>query len=272
MTFPWFWATTAIAAISLGVAAAPLVWHLLGEVDTGAPVLSAQAASVPQGGTGPVDITPILTFAPFGSAAPPPPPVQTEVPATQLGLTLLGLTIADPATASRAIIAGGDLPVSSYAVGGVITPTVTLAEVHADHVILMVNGAAEALFFARTPGDFALQPAILVPIANAGPPDPTNPDAVIAWYRDQVLQNPQAVMDRLGLQATPGGYLIAPSADAGVRQAGFQPGDLVTRVNGQAVGDVARDQTYFDDIAASGRATVEVQRAGQIITMTFPLR
>jgi general secretion pathway protein C len=111
-----------------------------------------------------------------------------------------------------------------------------------------------------------------VPLANAGPPDPTNPDAVIAYYRDQILQNPQSVMDRLGLQATPAGYLIAASADADVRRAGFQPGDLVTRVNGQAVGDVAQDQIYFDEIAASGRATVEVQRAGQIITMTFPLR
>jgi general secretion pathway protein C len=273
MRFPWFWSLAALASVSLGVAAAPVTWHLLGEVETGAPALSVQAAtalSVDVASS--VGITPILAFAPFGSAAPPPVPVQTEVPATQLGLTLLGLTIATPASASRAIIAGGDLPVSSYAVGGAITATVTLAEVQPDHVILMVNGAPEALFFARGANDFTLQPTIMVPIANTGPPDPTNPDAVIAYYRDQILQNPQSVMDRLGLQATPNGYLIADAADADVRRAGFQPGDLVTRVNGQAVGDVARDQVYFDEIAASGRATVEVQRAGQIITMTFPLR
>jgi general secretion pathway protein C len=273
MTFPWVWTATALAAISLGIAAAPVAWHLLGEVDTKVPALSAQAAAAfPAGAAPTADINPILSFVPFGSAAPPPVPVPTDVPATQLGLTLLGLTIADPATASRAIIAGGDVPVASYAVGGAITATVTLADVQTDHVILMVDGAPEALFFTRKPDESAARSVIMVPIANSGPPDPTNPDAVIAWYRDQVLQNPQGVMDTLGVQATPDGYLIASSADPDVRQAGFQPGDLVTRVNGQAVGDVARDQIYFDEIAASGRATVEVQRAGQIITMTFPLR
>ncbi len=269
----WFWAIAAIAAISLGVATAPVAWHVMGEVEGGAPALTAQAATAQAVAAPPADVTPILAFAPFGSAAPPEaPPAPAEVPATQLGLTLLGLTIATPASASRAIIAGGDLPVSSYAVGGAITATVTLAEVHADHVVLMVNGAPEALFFARGASDFTLQPTVMVPIATAGPPDPTNPDAVIAYYRQEIIANPQSVMDRLGLQATPAGYLIADSADPDVRRAGFQPGDLVTRVNGKAVGDVAQDQIYFDEIAASGRATVEVERAGQIITMTFPLR
>jgi general secretion pathway protein C len=272
MMFPWFWCAAALGSVSLGVAAAPVAWHLMGEVDAGTPALSAQASTAPSAGPTPADITPILGFAPFGSPAPPPAPVQTEVPATQLGLTLLGLTIATPASASRAIIAGGDLPVASYAVGGTITAAVTLADVQADHVILNVGGAPEALFFARDAADLAPQSAILVPMAVAGPPDPTNPDAVIAYYRDEILSNPQSVMDRLGLQATPSGYLITASADPDVRRAGFKPGDLVTRVNGQAVGDVARDQVYFDEIAASGRATVEVERAGQIITMTFPLR
>jgi general secretion pathway protein C len=267
MTAALFWLTAAAAAISLGIAAAPVVWHLLGEVDTGAPALTASAATPPP----PADLAPILAFAPFGSPAPVAPPAPVAVPATQLGLTLLGLTIATPASASRAIIAGGDLPVSSYAIGDAITAAVSLAEVRADHVILMVGGAPEALFFAND-GTAPAFAAPLVPIATGPVLDPTNPDAVIAYYRDQVLQNPQSVMDRLGLQATPQGYLILDAADPDVRRAGFQPGDLVTRVNGQAVGDVAQDQVYFDQIAAAGRATVEIERDGQVITMTFPLR
>jgi general secretion pathway protein C len=272
MTGAWFWLAAALVAVSLGVTAAPVIWHLLGEDGAATPALAAQAAAGRPTEAPPADITQILGFAPFGSPVAEAPPASTEVPATQLGLTLLGLTIATPATASRAIIAGGDLPVSSYAVGGALTATVTLAEVRADHVILTVNGAPEALFFPNGTNAATAQPAILIPMAQAGPPDPTNPDAVIAYYRNEILSNPQGVMDRLGLQATPGGYLIAATADTDVRRAGFQPGDLVTRVNGQSVGDVARDQVYFDDIAASGRATVEVQRAGQTFTMTFPLR
>jgi general secretion pathway protein C len=67
-------------------------------------------------------------------------------------------------------------------------------------------------------------------------------------------------------------YQIATTAPPAVMQAGFQPGDLVTTVNGQRVGDVAQDQQYIDQIVAAGRATVEVQRDGQTIIMTFPLR
>jgi general secretion pathway protein C len=245
-----------------------VVWHLMGEVDTGAPVMTAKAA-VPVSAAAP-DIYAVLAFAPFGTTAAPPPPVPTEIPATQLGLTLLGLTIANPASSSRAMIAGGDVPVASYAVGQAISAAVTLSEVRADHVILLVNGAPEALFFIET--DAVFVPANAVPIIATGPTDPTNPDAVIAYYRDQVLQNPQSLLDRFSLQATPDGYLIGDITDPDMASAGFQPGDLVTRVNGQAVGDVTRDQAYFDEIAASGRATVDIMRQGQTITMTFPLR
>jgi general secretion pathway protein C len=270
MSGVWFWAAAGGAAISLGAAAGPVVWHVMGEVDSGPAALSAAAASAPPVAPSP-DIAAIIAFAPFGSAAPLAPPVQQDIPATQLGLTLLGLTIADPASASRAIIGGGDVPVASYAVSEAISAAVTLAEVRTDHVILLVNGAPEALFFVRSDGSVP-QSTVAVPIIATGPSDPTNPDAVIAYYRDEVLQNPQALLDRFGLQATPDGYLIGDVSDPDMARAGFQPGDLVTRVNGQAVGDVTRDQAYFDEIAASGRATVEIARAGQIITMTFPLR
>lgn len=266
-----FWCAAALAAISLGAAAGPVVWHVLGEVDTGPAVLSAEAA-VPVPAASPADLTAILAFAPFGAAAEAAPPPPAEIPATQLGLTLLGLTLATPASASRAIIAGGDVPVESYAVMQAISPAVTLAEVRADHVILLVNGMPEALFFANANTAALLQPTNAVPIIAEGPSDPTNPDAVIAYYRDEVLQNPQALLDRFSLQATPDGYLIGDVSDPDMASAGFQAGDLVTRVNGQVVGDVTRDQAYFDDIAASGRATVEINRAGQTITMTFPLR
>ena len=266
-----FWLTAGLVAVSLGASAGPVIWHMLGKVETGPAALSAQAAGAPPATGTPADISAILAFAPFGSATPVAPTAPVAIPATQLGLSLLGLTLANPAAASRAIIGGGDQPVASYAVGQTIAQAVILSEVHADHVILTVNGTPEALYF--TPGaEGAAQPFAIVPIIAEGPADPANPDAVIAYYRDEILQNPQSVLDRLGLQATADGYLIAESADPDVRRAGFQPGDLVTRVNGQAVGDVARDQAYFDDIAASGRATVEVQRAGQTITMTFPLR
>ena len=86
------------------------------------------------------------------------------------------------------------------------------------------------------------------------------------------LNAAQGVIDRLGLQITDQGYRVTENASSGVKQAGFKPGDVVTTVNGQKVGDITKDQSYFDEVAASGRARVELVRDGQTIIMSFPLR
>ena len=193
-------------------------------------------------------------------------PIRTET-----GLVLLGIALAEPASESRAIISGGDLPVSSYGAGSPISAAITLAEVLPDHVILQVNGQREALYFTQATAATAgvdLQNLIVSEDATPAP----DADTVIARYRAEIQQNPQTVMDRLGLEATDQGYRITDAAIPGVRQAGFQPGDVVTTVNGQAVGNVAADTVYFDEVAAGDRATVEVVRDGQTIIMTFPLQ
>jgi general secretion pathway protein C len=259
-----FWATACAVAVSLGIAAAPVAWRLAGQDGTPPAQFTADAAPAPER----VDLDPILAFAPFGSATPVAQP-DAPVPTTDTGLTLLGIALAHPATQSRAIIAGGDSPVSSYGAGSLVTASITLDQVFPDHVILQVNGAPEALYFIETEAAVSTDLETLIPTQDTASNDP---DTVIARYRVQILQNPQTVMDRLGLQATDQGYLITDAAMPGVRQAGFRPGDLVTTVNGNPVGNVAEDQAYFDEVAASDRATVEVQRDGQTIVMTFPLR
>ena len=68
------------------------------------------------------------------------------------------------------------------------------------------------------------------------------------------------------------GYRIAEQHDSGVGLAGLRAGDIVTSVNGQAVGDVEQDRSLFDNVAASGLARVEVQRDGRTIVLSFPLQ
>lgn len=268
------WLAAALGAISVGVAGGPVAWRLAGE--DGAAVKASAAGPVVEGAR--LDLTPILAFAPFGSAVPPEAAPQV-IGETGLGLTLLGVTLSVPPSASRAIIAGGDSGrADSYAIGTSITANATLAEVAQTHVVLKVDGRLETLSFDK-PGDSPAAPAKtdlrnLIP-SSAEPSAAAvsnDPDAVIARYRAAILQNPQSVMDRLGLEATGDGYRISDTASPGVRQAGFRPGDLVTAVNGQQVGDIPSDQRYFDEVAASGKARVELQRDGQTIIMTFPLR
>lgn len=268
------WIVAAMSSVSIGIAAGPVVWRLSGE--SGQAIGAATAAPVTNAAR--LDLAPILAFAPFGRAVAPQtsPQVAGE---TDLGLTLLGVTLSTPSSKSRAIIAGGDSGrADSYAIGSDITAEASLAEVTRTHVVLSVDGRLETLSFAvsgtskAATGTTDLRNLIPSASGSASAPAANNPEAVIARYRAAILQNPQSVMDRLGLEATKDGYRISDAASPGVLQAGFLPGDLVTAVNGEKVGDIARDQRYFDDVAASGKARVELQRDGQTIVMTFPLR
>ncbi|MFN3973329.1 MAG: type II secretion system protein N [Gemmobacter sp.] len=269
-----FWATAAGAALSLGVTAGSVAWRLGGEDGRIEPAPNFATATAPSR----PDLSAILGFRPFGSPDAPAsePSITGE---TSLGLTLLGVTTAIPASASRAIIRGGDVAVSSYGIGGQITGAAQLVEVHQSHVVLSVDGQLETLSFlrgARSPASGArgpdlsnLIPRAVVPVQGT---QTETPEVAIARYRAEIHQNAQAVMNRLGLEIVDGGYRVKDAAPPDVLQAGFRPGDVVARVNGKQVGNIDADRRHFDDIAASGRARVELQRDGQLIVMTFPLR
>ena len=261
--------------VTLGQSAGQVFWRLNG--DTGQ--IRAPAANLLPAEAARIDLAPILAFLPFGSSV-APPAMQEVAGETSLGLLLLGVTISVPAVGSRAIISGGDGPPRGYFVGEIITASVSLSAIEPDHVVLNVDGRLETLSFVKrgagaAPAKSGPDLRNLIPATgqtNAPTAASNDPDAVIARYRAAIELDAQGVMNRLGLEITDQGYRITEAASAGVRQAGFKAGDVVTTVNGQKVGDMAADQRYFDDVAASGRARVELLRDGQTIVMSFPLR
>ncbi|KKL73166.1 hypothetical protein LCGC14_2077640, partial [marine sediment metagenome] len=103
-----------------------------------------------------------------------------------------------------------------------------------------------------------------------GPPQTT--DDYIQLWRKRIHQNPAQVLNDIGLIASDEGYVIAEQHDSGVRLAGLRPGDLVSRVNGQQVGNVEQDVSFFDEVAASDQARLEIQRDGETIVLSFPLK
>ena len=270
------WALAALTALSLGASAGEVFWRMTGTTTTTRAPVRLAPSEEPQR----LDLTPILALAPFGTevTAPADPQISGE---TSLGLTLLGVTIAKPAAGSRAIIAGGEGLPRGYFIGETITAAASLSAIETDHVVLDVGGRLETLSFAKPDANGAAAPGNgpdlrnLIPAsgATAAPAEGSNePDAVIARYRSAIQMDAAGVMNRLGLEATDQGYRITESASPGVRQAGFRSGDVVTSVNGKKVGDMDADQVYFDEVAASGRARVELLRDGQTIVMSFPLR
>ena len=274
-TFP-IWAFAALVALTLGVSAGQVFWRVSGEDGaTRAPARAMTAGNVER-----ANIAPILALAPFGSEVLAQEDLEISGE-TSLGLTLLGVTIANPAVGSRAIISGGDGPPRGYFVGEIITAAASLSAIEFDHVVLNVGGRLETLSFARSDtaatsvADKGPDLRNLIPQSNqpaAAAEGSNDPDSVIARYRSAIQLDAQGVINRLGLEATDQGYRITENASPGVRQAGFRAGDVVTSVNGKKVGDMTADQGYFDEVAASGKARVELLRDGETIVMSFPLR
>ena len=265
------WTIAAVAALTLGVAAGPVVWHLAGDSGRVRPQVTAlpdRAAPAPS-------IAPILALAPFGAAPVAAPAAPAAAQETSLGLTLLGVMIAEPASLSRAVIAPTGGKSAIYSVGSRLPGEAVLLGVAARQVVLSVNGTREILSFpdpdaARPVG---VQPGLAAGVLGTQPTARADtPDAIIASIRARIDTNPKAVLEQIGLEPTDQGYRIATRHDSGVDRAGLRAGDIVTSVNGQPVGDLESDRKLYDEVAASGRARLEVLRGEAKFVMTFPLR
>lgn len=255
----------------LALASGPVVWGALGQARP-VPAPPTVAAGIPPP---PPDLAPVWALAPFG--VPPGPVAAPTGTRADPGLTLSGVLIADDPAASVAFVAPRGGRALAFGIGETLPGGATLVEVLRGGVVLDIDGMRETLGFpvAAAKADGAAAIRARLPGAAAGvalPREGTPPDQVIETYRRLIAANPAAVLDRLGLEATPEGYRIGATAHQGVRRAGLRPGDVVARVNGVAVGDPERDRRLFDAVAEEGRARVEVVRDGRSIILSFPVR
>lgn len=248
--------------VSVGIAAGPVTWRLLGR-DDGRRDLPAVAAAT---ASPPLDLAPLRALAPFGTKV-----ATGGVPGdpTALGLQLRGIMLARPAAASVALIAAAGGPAKGFAVGETLPGGAVLDSVEFDLVVLRVGGQLVTLGLPVKPGPAA------VPAATVGPPSvlapPTGPAGPIEAYRARA-NNPASLLDSLGATAVAGGYRVGPSPSDDLRRAGLQPGDIVEKVNGEAVGDPARDRAIFGAAVVAGRMRVEIVRDGKHVALSFPLR
>lgn len=275
---------------SLTFAALRLGWHLSGHTNLMPTEVSAPPAD--QVDDAPRDINAILALAPFGQPVTADQPSQTSNAPTKLNLVLRGVLVdSDPAQSRAFVQTAGSTAV--YRVGEDVQ-SAELVAINADTITLkrgealLVVGfdgledgndpqtqtAASSTEVANDP--FARLAAAIVPgqgsIDLRETPPPETTDEYIDLWRDRITQNPQAAMDTIGVELVENGYRIKADPNIGVTLAGLRPDDVVTRLNGQAIGDLDQDRALYDTVAASGIARLEVVRDGQALLLTFPLR
>ncbi len=186
---------------------------------------------------------------------------------TSLSLTLFGIRSNEASGAGSAIIADSEGVQYSYLTGEEIMPGVTLHAVAFDHVVLSNNGSLEKLFLDQS-----------VPAETVGgeeqdaTPQPTpEPNAVAGG---DVQLNPQSLASSIQLAprneggAVTGLVVSAKDDGAMMRAAGLRAGDIITKVNGQAISSAA---DMISQLRPGARLSVEVERGAQTIPVSIIL-
>lgn len=269
-----------VLVVSVAAALAGLTWRITG-LDDGRDRV-ALATGGPKPGAAVSDIAPILALAPFGGSA-------ATAPVSAEGMVLRAVFMAYPAAASSALVSIGDAPAVSIMLGQTLSTGAIVDVIGMDYVLLNVGGRSERLEFPRPPTADGAAPVTqaaqavvavatptLAPSTAPAAPASTSgsgiPPSVVEQYRQRLDTNPQQVAGELGVTATAGGYRVGDNPAPELLAAGLQPGDVVEKVNNQAVGSVGGDRRIVDQAITSGGARVEVLRNGRRLTLSFPLR
>lgn len=293
MTAARLWALTTLITVvllaTLAFAVVRLSWHRGGHTSI-LPIEVDQQPATEQS-IAQHDTIAIVALAPFGTPISELAP-QQRANTTKIDVLLRGVLLDPDPIQSRAFLLT-DGSTRAYGLGDDVQST-ELVAINADTVTLRSDAGLHIVGFkglidgeqTETPKQakpmkdvndpFARLAAALVPGNGSidlrpAPPAETTDEYIDLW-RDRITQNPQAAMDTIGVEVVENGYRIKPDPNIGVTLAGLRPGDVVTKLNGQTVGDLAGDRQLYDQVAASGIARLEVFRDGKAILLTFPLR
>lgn len=248
---------TAALVIAIAWVLARATWTFLAPATVASP--AAPAAGV--------DMAAVARL--FGGAAPAGAPSETA--STLPGLRLKGVIAPSPAHIGSAVFnAGGkDIAVN---LGGEVQPGVKLVEVGPDHAIVSRGGVRTRVDLDRrmapVPRSVGGRPTgFHLAVSRSG----ANAFSFSRKDLDNALKDPGqlAYLGRIGMP--PGGGVRLDEAPSGslASRLGLQPGDIIRKVNGQAVasaGDLAR---LYQQFASLSLIQAEVQRGTGTLQLTY---
>ena len=268
-------AVSVLLVVALAWQAAKLTWALIPgtPADAPPPIVNPGAPDPSASATQAIDITRIMGSDLFGAVSGEPvEPVAAsvlEAPETTLNLQLKA-TVADTLKDNHgaAIIASGQVE-KTYTAADVIDGSggAQLHAIYRDRVILNRAGRLETL---TLPTEYA--PAN-IGATHAATPAPAPGDA--PTLRTIISDNATRINEvvRVAAHIEQGrmvGFRLNPGERPGQFAAlGFQPGDVVTEINGTAMSDPSRGLRVFESLGESTIANVTVVRAGTTRVLTI---
>ncbi len=254
-----WWAVASVIAVLL----AALVWSIVTPVSplgawqpASVRVMPAPARAALFAGLDPFNRTP-----PVASSA-----AEGEGTVTSLSLVLFA-TRSTPGGAGSAIIAGADGQQQVYRVGVEVMPGVMLSAVTFDHVELTRNGAKELLYLdqsdaAPSADGVVAENPVTTPALEGGEDPPLTVDTA----RRGIGFGPHAEGGRIA------GLEVLPQGDGkAFRAAGFEPGDIVTSVNGKPVTGPGDASLVAGALRPGGSLSVVVKRGDEQLPLAITL-
>lgn len=286
----------ALFALWGALALARLVWSLLPRpepvAELSAPVINPVSEGSSTVASRELDIERMRGWHLFGEpgAQPVAPPTQPVVSAlqgiekdaqeTRLDLKLRGVVASTEVGLGHAIIEHRSRQ-AVYAVDDKlpVPGRVRLAKVMPTQVILDNGGTYERLtLFEESSVATPLAPPAgqreAQEIDKRGQADVTE---LANDYRARLYSNPQSLAEVVSVSAVRRegalvGYRVAPGRDPEqFAQLGFQPGDLVTGINGIDLDSPANTMRLYNAMRAAGEVVFEVQRDDQPLTIAVSL-
>ena len=253
--------------VYLAIILAWLTWQIPWREHPVAPLYQSGSAA---GGNASEVSAPLASFELFGRPAGDQPvaaSVRQSAPETTLRLTLEGVMVAERPENSGAIVTSGGNVTAHYRVGDVLPGNAELVEVEPGRILIRRQGAYESLTFDD---DFDNAPLVSQEPGQA------------RVSADDFFAEAQARLDSQGANALLA-FGLRPSDDDGsqgyvfdgsnamLRAVGLQEGDIISAINGYALGDLEQARELLTTLRSESQVQVEVERDGARFTVTWAL-
>jgi general secretion pathway protein C len=265
----WLQAALTHPAVPAAAALAALLWLSWALAIGTWRILQPGPAAVARGGADAVDLDVLTRTQLFGPAAPAKSAAaEASLAPTNLNITLTGVAVR-PAGGCALVIVQGQ-PESAFCTGEELTPGVRLDAVERDRIVILRNGAREAVPFKDVDKTASLIVSPPPPIVQPGA---TGGQVVDRRQLQQQLGRPEFLSQALIVPNPDGGFLVRQIQPGSLyEKLGLRPGDVIRNVNGQALTSMDDVMRLYQQFGSAQRVLVEVQRQGRNETLYYDMR
>ncbi len=257
-------AVESLLMVTVGVLVGRLAWVALAPADAGAPLQdSATLSSESLQASASASPTILLTqMNPFGGAPQMYAADAQAAAETTLDLKLAGVrSVAGNASASSAVISFPDGAQKRFVPGEEVMPGILLVNVTSDAIHLSRNGSIESLsLYPYRTAPFVQDPAPAEARVYASDAAAPVVDVTPAALAADTAMTPEFRSGEVS------GYRLEPRGAGAFEAAGLQSGDLILRINGQAIEGLRPDQIN-QSVSSSSDVALDIVRQGAIVRL-----